>query len=142
MGGMTLDLLHRIRWANVARAAAVALALLLALAWPRLRNHQEALPPAVEPVPVAPAKAPVAVRPARVAQPARVSKVKRAGEKAPAHRAHARVVPKRHVVTRRAARHHRHTRHGSARIAVPATTPAPTSVAPSAPAVSAAEFRP
>jgi hypothetical protein len=44
---MTTDLLHRIRWANVARAAALLLAVLLAVAWPRLRGHAEALPPAV-----------------------------------------------------------------------------------------------
>jgi hypothetical protein len=44
---MTADLLHRIRWANVARAAALLLAILLAVAWPRLRGHAETLPPAV-----------------------------------------------------------------------------------------------
>ncbi|HWH96621.1 MAG TPA: hypothetical protein VNT03_22350 [Baekduia sp.] len=44
---MNADLLHRIRWANVARAAAVLLALALAIAWPRLRPHGDPLPPAV-----------------------------------------------------------------------------------------------
>jgi hypothetical protein len=47
------DLFHRIRWANVARAAALLLAVLLALAWPRLRSHDDDLPPALaEPVTV------------------------------------------------------------------------------------------
>ena len=43
--GMNADLLHRIRWANVARAAAVLLALALVVAWPRLRPHAAPLPP-------------------------------------------------------------------------------------------------
>src|SRR4051794_9448125 len=45
-GGMNADLLHRIRWANVARAAAVLLALALVVGWPRLRGQAEPLPPA------------------------------------------------------------------------------------------------
>lgn len=45
---------HRIRWANVARAAALLLAVLLVLAWPRLKGHDDGLPPALaEPVTVA-----------------------------------------------------------------------------------------
>jgi hypothetical protein len=48
------DLLHRVRWTNVARAGALLLAALLALAWPRLKAHDDALPPALaEPVTVA-----------------------------------------------------------------------------------------
>jgi hypothetical protein len=49
------EILQRIRWANVARAAAVLLALALVIAWPRLRTHDEPLPPAVEPAAAAPA---------------------------------------------------------------------------------------
>jgi hypothetical protein len=142
MGGVTLDLLHRIRWANVARAAAVVLALLLALAWPRLRAHQDGLPPAVEPVPAAPTKAATAMKAARVAQPARVKRAKAPHEKTPAHRARATVVPKRQAGKRRAARHHRHARHRRPRIAIPAPAPAPAYVAPAAVSAPAAEFRP
>jgi hypothetical protein len=43
---MTSDLLHRIRWGNVARVAAVLLALALAVLWPRLRSPDTPLPPA------------------------------------------------------------------------------------------------
>jgi hypothetical protein len=42
---MTADLLHRVRWGNVARAAAVLLALALVLLWPRLRSEATPLPP-------------------------------------------------------------------------------------------------
>jgi hypothetical protein len=132
MGGVTLDLLHRIRWANVARAAAVALALLLALAWPRLRAHSDALPPAVGPAPAIATQAP------RVARLARVVEAKTPhGEMA---------VPKRRVAQRRGVRRHRHARHRrprQPRIAIPAATPAPAYLAPpAAAAVPAAEFRP
>src|SRR3954466_11292170 len=44
---MSADLLHRIRWANVARAPAILLALALAIGWPRLRPQADPLPPAV-----------------------------------------------------------------------------------------------
>lgn len=52
-----MDLLHRIRWANVARAAALAAAVLLVVAWPRLRAEPPPLPsePQVEEVAAAPA---------------------------------------------------------------------------------------
>src|SRR5688500_14383233 len=43
--GSGMDLVHRIRWANVARAAALAAAVLLVVAWPRLRAEPPALPP-------------------------------------------------------------------------------------------------
>jgi hypothetical protein len=47
-------LFHRIRWTNVARAAALLLAVLLVLAWPRLKGHDGALPSTLtEPVTVA-----------------------------------------------------------------------------------------
>jgi hypothetical protein len=139
---VTFDLLRRIRWTNVARAAAVALALLLALAWPRLRTHQDALPPAVEPVPAALAKVPAAVKAARLAQPGRVRKARVSGEETPAHRARTKVVPERQAAKRRAARRHRHARHRRPRITVPAATPTPVYVAPPAVSASAAEFRP
>jgi hypothetical protein len=132
MGGVTLDLLHRIRWANVARAAAVALALLLVLAWPRLRAHSDALPPAVEPAPAVATKAPRVERPVRVVE-----------AKAPPAET---VVPKRRVAQRRGVRRHRHARHRRPRpprIVIRAATPAPAYVAaPAAAAVTAAEFRP
>jgi hypothetical protein len=48
------DLFHRVRWVNVARAGAVLLAVLLVVAWPRLKARQDDLPPALaEPVTVA-----------------------------------------------------------------------------------------
>lgn len=48
---MESDLLHRIRWANVARAAAVLVAVALVVAWPHLEGEPPALPPAAaEPV--------------------------------------------------------------------------------------------
>lgn len=137
---MTLDLLHRIRWANVARAAAVALALLLALAWPRLRANPDApLPPAVEPASAVPVK-PAAAKATRVARPVHVK-----DKKAAVGRARARAAPERPAVKRRTPRRHRHARHRrprSPRIAVPAAAPAPAYVAPPAAAVPAAEFRP
>jgi hypothetical protein len=160
MGGVTFDLLHRIRWANVGRAAAVVLALLLALAWPRLRAHPDALPPAVEPALAVPAgaKAP------RVAQPARVNEAKStASQGAPATRVGAIAVSRspmiakpigaasappataaqRHAGKLHAARRHRDTRHRGARSPrLPAPAPAPTSVAPPAVVAPAAEFRP
>jgi hypothetical protein len=40
-----MDLLHRIRWANVARAAALVAAVLLVVAWPKLRAEPPPLPP-------------------------------------------------------------------------------------------------
>jgi len=43
-----MDLLHRIRWANVARAAALVAAVLLLVSWPRLRAEPPPLPPQPE----------------------------------------------------------------------------------------------
>jgi hypothetical protein len=43
---MHMDLVHRIRWGNVARAAALVVAVGLVVAWPRLRSDAPALPPA------------------------------------------------------------------------------------------------
>jgi hypothetical protein len=40
-----MDLLHRIRWGNVARAAALVAAVALVVAWPRLRSDPPPLPP-------------------------------------------------------------------------------------------------
>jgi len=53
---MSPDLLHRIRWANVARAAVVLAAAALVLAWPLLKTDPPTLPPAAA-EPVAPAAA-------------------------------------------------------------------------------------
>lgn len=48
---MESDLLHRIRWANVVRAAVVLAAVALVVAWPHLEGEPPALPPAAaEPV--------------------------------------------------------------------------------------------
>lgn len=53
---MESDLLHRIRWANVARAAAVLAAVALIVAWPHLQGDPPALPPAAaEPISAPPA---------------------------------------------------------------------------------------
>ena len=48
-----MDLLHRIRWTNVARAAAVLGTVALVAAWPRLRAAPPALP-ATDSAPVSP----------------------------------------------------------------------------------------
>jgi hypothetical protein len=52
-----MDLLRRIRWANVARVLAVLAAVALVIAWPRLRSDPPPLPPATtfaqEPAPPA-----------------------------------------------------------------------------------------
>jgi hypothetical protein len=141
---VTLDLLHRVRWTNVARAAAAVLALLLALAWPRLRAHQDALPPAVEPVSAAAARPPAAAKATRVARPARARETAAPQDKTAAGRAPITMVPKSQAAQRRAARRHRHTRHRRSRSprVVPATTPVPASIVPSAATAPAAEFRP
>jgi hypothetical protein len=142
---VTLDVLHRIRWANVARAIAVALALLLALAWPRLRDHPDALAPAVEPAPVAPVKPAAAANAPRATVPARVNEAKPPHRDSGVRRARATAVPKRPAAKRRVRKRHRHARHRgprSPRIDVPARTPVPAYVvAPAVPA-QAAEFRP
>src|SRR4051812_43776655 len=102
------DLLHRIRWANVARAAALLLAALLALAWPRLKAHDDGLPPGLtEPVTVAREGAEAAPHPASNPAPAprvathqaarRKAAKRRAAKAATAQRAHQR----RRTVARR-----------------------------------------
>lgn len=58
-------LLARVRWANVARAAALVAVVALVAAWPQLRAEAPALPDAeARPVPVAPAVAPPETTPA------------------------------------------------------------------------------
>ncbi|MDP8967671.1 MAG: hypothetical protein M3N04_03640, partial [Actinomycetota bacterium] len=52
-----LPLHARVRWGNVARAAALLALVAIILAWPHLRAREPVLPPA-EPVPVAPAPPP------------------------------------------------------------------------------------
>lgn len=51
-----MDLIRRIRWTNVARAAALACALALVVAWPQLRAKPPSLPaaPAIAETPPAP----------------------------------------------------------------------------------------
>jgi hypothetical protein len=137
---VTSDLLHRIRWTNVARAGAVVLALLLALAWPRLRAHPDPLPPTVEPA--------AAAKPSAVAPPARVAKTAaRAAARSTPGRAGTPKHPavKRPAVRRRVARRHRHARHRtppSPRFAAPAVVAAPAYIPPRPAPAPAAEFRP
>jgi hypothetical protein len=141
---VTFDLLHRIRWANVARAAAVALALLLALAWPRLRAHPDALPPAVEPAPAAVAKSAAVAKATHTARLPRVTKTNAPRGKKASHD-RVRKTPKRSAAKPRVAKRHRHARHRgprSPRSAVPTATSTPAYVVPAGGVVPAAEFRP
>jgi hypothetical protein len=148
---MSADLLHRIRWANVARAAAILLALALVIGWPRVRPHADPLPPAVaapalpdrlattelagdEPAPAA-ARAPRAKPRRRSKPPARP---RAAGPRTAPHRART----DRH----RKARAPRTTRPRAAASPAPARAPAPAVAppvaAPRSPVPVGAEFRP
>jgi hypothetical protein len=137
---VTFDLLHRIRWTNVARAAAVALALLLALAWPRLRTHPNPLPPAVEPAPAAAAKPATAAKATHAPQAERGSETKALRGTTTARRARIRAVAKRSGAKRRPRHAHRRGKR-SLRVVVRATTSTPTYVPPAV-VTPAAEFRP
>jgi hypothetical protein len=133
------DFLHRIRWANLARAAAVLLALALVFAWPKLRSHEAALPPAfAAPLDTTPVEVRTTTVPAPAAQ-------HRAAAKKP-RRAKGHATVRRHAPRRR---------HGSRRIheaataapapAVPTTpppAPPPAARAAAAPQASGREFRP
>jgi hypothetical protein len=125
------DLLQRIRWANVARAAAVLLALALIFAWPHLRSSAPALPPAAatpldastEPRTTAIAAAPAKKK--RVAKPrASTVKAKPAARKT-RHRKNAPKPRRRAVVA-----------------AAPAPAPAPASPSPARVAVAVAAAPP
>jgi hypothetical protein len=145
---MTADLLRRVRWGNVARAAAVLLALALVLLWPRLRSQAAPLPPAAA-TPALGGR----VGTTEVAPPAHAA----APAEAATRRAATRPAKKRHVARRRAraARARRAKRHRpmTPRVATPAR-PAPSApgrppaaAAPVAapappPAAPGAEFRP
>jgi hypothetical protein len=60
-----MDLLHRIRWNNVARAAAVLAAIVLVLAWPHLRSKAPEIPSGEPTAAVPPSEAPPAGEPGR-----------------------------------------------------------------------------
>jgi hypothetical protein len=122
-----MDLIRRIRWPNVARAAALVAAVLLVIAWPKLRADPPPLPPepaiegearaaapdefGLEREPAAPAPAPAAAE--------REARAKRRG-------AVGRVRAKRHRRTRR----HRRAEPRRVRGARPAPVVAPPSAAP------------
>src|SRR3954447_443243 len=66
------DLLHRLRWANLARVAAVLLALVLIFAWPHLHAAEPSLPPAAAaPLDTTPVEQPTTTVPAAEHKPAR-----------------------------------------------------------------------
>jgi hypothetical protein len=141
------DILHRIRWPNVARAAAVLSAVALLISWPHLRGRAPELPPAtaapaeVEPV-ARPgggaAKSPAPGPPARPAGKARTAARPKAKAKAPAARHRSAAVHRaRRPPHRRPAPRSRPTP-----VPVPASAPPPTYVTPAPSPPAAAEFRP
>jgi hypothetical protein len=145
---VTADLLHRIRWANVARAAAILLALALAIAWPRLRAHDDPLPPAVAAPPLR-GQAVIKeeeTKPDAVEDQPRAKATKpqpvRASVPAPAkHRAAAHQRAKKKVHRRRRRPAQRRRRTGKPTAPAPTAQPVvPTATA--APAPAGAEFRP
>jgi hypothetical protein len=148
------DLLHRIRWANVARAAALLLAALLALAWPRLKTHDDGLPPALaEPVPAAGEDAattdhdapPGVAAPSDTLLPAPDAAQRKAASRRTAKAATAkRAKKRRRTVARRRRAAGATPVHARARpeAARGVTGNAPSFRRPAAPASPAAEFRP
>jgi hypothetical protein len=139
---MRSDLLHRVRWANVARVAAVLLALALVLAWPRLRSQAAPLPPTA----VTPALSD-RVGTTEVTPPAPTTAATRAQKPATRRAAKTRRARTRRTTPRRTKTRAR-PRAATAPRAVPATAPAPAAppVASAPSAASApppgAEFRP
>jgi type IV secretory pathway VirB10-like protein len=134
------DFLQRIRWPNVARAAAVLGVVVLLISWPHLRGRAPELPP---PAPAA-AASPVPADTAETVNPApdadRGAALHRARRKAAARKGAAR--RRKAAARRRRARAHARHHHRTPR---PATTP-PSSAAivarPPAPAPAGAEFKP
>ena len=131
--GMSADFLHRIRWANVARAAAILLALALAIGWPRLRPQADPLPPAVA-APALPDRAATTelagVGPARTEAPVTRAQPRRRGA------AHGRTRASATRPRARRARAPRH-RHAAPRVQRPRAAPAaapPSTRAPALPA--------
>jgi hypothetical protein len=137
-------ILQRIRWANVARAGAVVAALLLAIAWPKLRDRPDPLPPAAAvPAVVEDAQAAAPAETATVAEQQAVSKrrPKKAARSAVKAPATAKPRPSKHRAPRRKPRRAR----AVAQPTPPAAPPAPRYIAPAytppAPPPGA-EFRP
>jgi hypothetical protein len=137
------DILHRIRWPNVARAAAVLSAVALLISWPHLRGRAPELPPAT----AAPAEVePVAPPAAAAAHPAgKGSTAARSTAKAPKARPKAKAVRHRPAARHRARRpphHHPASRRTAAPASGPASAPSPAYVPPAPSPPPAAEFRP
>jgi hypothetical protein len=143
------DILQRIRWPNVARAAAVLSAVALLISWPHLRARAPELPPAtaapaeVEPMGPAPdvAEADGEKKPAAKAPTAAADRAgKRPTAKAPPAHPKTKAPQARH-------RTRRSRRQPTARSTpTPAATPAPAQppayVTPAPPTPPGAEFRP
>jgi hypothetical protein len=136
------DILHRIRWPNVARAAAVLATVALLASWPHLRGSAPELPPAtaapaaVEPVGPATDDVDAAKGPAAAAARRKPSTATRPKAKAPA--AH-----RRPTTRHRARRSHRPTHRSTpALITSTASAPPPAYVAPAPSLPPGAEFRP
>ncbi|WCB97031.1 hypothetical protein DSM104299_05802 [Baekduia alba] len=132
------DLLHRLRWANLARAAAVLLALALIFAWPHLHATEPALPPAVAaPLDTTPAEAPTTTVPPEPKPNPAHAKTKHIRAKRHPRPAHRKAVPRRR-------------RQPQAQPVPAAAAPPPPAVPPSSPPASpplppppsGAEFRP
>jgi hypothetical protein len=144
------DILHRIRWPNVARAAAVLAAVALLASWPHLRGSSPALPPAAPAVAAGPPDAPrvegtaaARAKPGPGARPANAER----------RRVTRRRQQRRSVAHARRARHRpaRPHRRGTARRPVVSGAPPAVATAPPpaavpyhspAPAPAGAEFRP
>jgi hypothetical protein len=130
------DLFRRLRWGNLARLAAVVLAIALVFAWPRLHAGAEpSLPPAAAaPLDTTPVERPRTTVPDK-AETAAKPRTRRTKKTTPRPR---RAKPRR--AKRRRAKPRRST---PAATATAPTLAAPTYVPPAAPAPPAgAEFRP
>jgi hypothetical protein len=130
---MKPDLLNRVRWANVGRAAAVLAAAVLVVAWPRLRGAPPALPPST-PALAAPT-APALVQQPDPASPGAAHRVRRHRSTPARHR------PRRAHLPRRA----RRARHGTRNPPRTPAAPRPAvaaHLAPPLPPDPAAEFAP
>jgi hypothetical protein len=136
------DILHRIRWPNVARAAAVLAAVALLISWPHLRGGAPPLPP---PAPAVAAGEPAGPAPEDGSRELEPSAAKASAPRR-AHRRRKASARKRRAVRRKSAVRHKRRARAPRRVAsapapaVPAPAPSPVAV-PAAPP-SGAEFRP